>query len=336
MAVSTSLQIEIENFPLRAPLRISGYVFSTFPVVVVTLRRGEVAGRGEASGVYYRGETADGMVQQIEAMRGAVEAGLDRRRLRGLLPRGGARNALDCALWALEAQQAGCSVSALAGLGGTRPLRTTFTLGADAPHALAEGARAYAQAQAIKLKLAGDGLDGARIQAVRAARPDVWFGVDANQGLTRAGLVELLPLMVEARVALIEQPFPIGYEADLEGLGSPIPLAADESLQGLEDLPSLVGRFDVANIKLDKCGGLTEGLMMARRALQLGLKPMVGCMGGSSLAMAPAFVLGQLCPIVDLDGPIWLAEDRVPGVLYRDGEILCPAGVWGAAPAASC
>jgi len=130
-------------------------------------------------------------------------------------------------------------------------------------------------------------------------------------------------------VALIEQPFPIGSEADLDGLDSPIPLAADESVQGLKDLPSLVGRFDVANIKLDKCGGLTEGLMMVRRAEQLGLKAMVGCMGGSSLAMAPAFVLGQLCTIVDLDGPVWLAEDRVPGVRYAGGEITCPAELWG-------
>jgi L-alanine-DL-glutamate epimerase-like enolase superfamily enzyme len=325
----TSLQIEIETFPLRAPLRISGYVFSTFPVLVVTLRRGDHVGRGEASGVYYRGETVAGMTAQLEALRDTVEAGLDRRRLRQLLPRGGARNALDCALWALEAQQHGCSIAALAGIGEPQPLRTTFTLGADAPDAVAAGALAYTEAQAIKLKLAGDGFDGDRVEAARAARPDVWLGIDANQGLSRATLLTLMPRLVAARVALIEQPFPIGSEADLDELGSPIPLAADESVQGLEDLPALVGRFDVVNIKLDKCGGLTEGLMMVARAEQLGLKPMVGCMGGSSLAMAAGFVLGQRCSIVDLDGPIWLAEDRAPGARYEGGMIDCPAALWG-------
>ena len=329
MAPRIEMQVEVEQLPLRAPLRISGYTFTTFPAILVTLRAGGFVGRGEAAGVYYHGETADGMRRQVEAVRAEIEAGIDRQGLLTLLPRGGARNAVDCALWDLEAQRDGCSVAELAGLGRARALRTTFTLGADDPAAVAAGAVAYVEARAVKLKLAGDGLDAERVRAARAARPDVWLGVDANRGFSRASLAALMPVLIEARVQLIEQPFPIGRDADLDGVASPIAIAADESLQGLEDLDRLVGRVDVANIKLDKCGGLTEGLAMALRARQLGLTPMVGCMAGTSLAMAPAWILGQLCAYVDLDGPIWLARDRSPRACYADGQIFCPGELWG-------
>jgi L-alanine-DL-glutamate epimerase-like enolase superfamily enzyme len=165
---------------------------------------------------------------------------------------------------------------------------------------------------------------------VRAARPDVWLGVDANQGLDRARLEDLLPALVDAGVSLVEQPVPVGEDAALDRLRSPIPLAADESVQGLSDLPALQGRYDVVNIKLDKCGGLTEGLAMARAAPEFGLKVMVGNMCGTSLAMAPSFVLGQLCDIVDLDGPLLLGRDRSVPVTYKNGQIDCPDGLWGA------
>jgi L-alanine-DL-glutamate epimerase-like enolase superfamily enzyme len=218
----------------------------------------------------------------------------------------------------------------IAGLDRPRPLLTTFTVGANNPEKMALDARAYTQAKAIKLKLTGQPVDADRVRAVRAARPDVWLGVDANQGFTRASLETLMPVLVECRVELIEQPFKIGQEAQLDGFKSPIPLAADESAQGLADVAGLVGRFNVVNIKLDKCGGLTEGLAMAREARRLGLDVMVGNMVGTSLAMAPSCLIGQLCKVVDLDGPVFLSTDRDPPVRYENGTISSPEALWGA------
>jgi L-alanine-DL-glutamate epimerase-like enolase superfamily enzyme len=169
------------------------------------------------------------------------------------------------------------------------------------------------------------------VRAVRRARPDVWLAVDANQGFSRAFLEEMLPVLVDARVELIEQPLPVGREADLDGFKSPIPIAADESAQTIADLPKLMNRFNIVNIKLDKCGGLTSGLAMASAARQFGLGVMVGNMMGTSLAMAPAFLVGQLCDIVDLDGPLLLRDDRKPSVEYKDGDIWCSEDVWGGA-----
>jgi L-alanine-DL-glutamate epimerase-like enolase superfamily enzyme len=195
---------------------------------------------------------------------------------------------------------------------------------------MAKGALHYRDAKAIKLKLTGEPLDADRVRSVREACPDVWLGVDANQGFTRPFLENLMPVLLAADVALVEQPFPVGYESLLDGFASPIPIAADESAQSFDDLAGLVGRFRTVNIKLDKCGGLTQGLAMAREAARLGLDVMVGNMLGTSLAMAPSFLLGQLCSVVDLDGPIFLAEDRTPAINYRDGMIECPETLWGA------
>jgi L-Ala-D/L-Glu epimerase len=326
-----TLQIGVEKWPLKAPFRITGYTFVAVDVVIATVScRGQV-GRGEAAGVYYRGETAVSMTTQIEAVRGDIEAGIDREGLRRLLPAGGARNAVDCALWDLEARLSGIPAWKLAGLNAPVPLVTTFTLGADDPQKMAQLASSYVGAQAIKLKLTGTAVDADRVRAVRAARPEAWLAVDANQGFTRASLADLMPTLVDARVGLIEQPFPIGREADLDGLRSPIPIAADESVQDLKDVAGLVGRFDVVNIKLDKSGGLTEALAMARQAHALGLDVMVGNMTGTALAMAPAALVGQLCRIVDLDGPIFLQNDRSPGVVYENGTVWCPPEVWGGA-----
>jgi L-alanine-DL-glutamate epimerase-like enolase superfamily enzyme len=204
-----------------------------------------------------------------------------------------------------------------------------FTCGADQPQEMAAKARSYTSARAIKLKLTGDEVDTARVRAVRDARPEVRLSVDANQGFSRAFLDRLMPTLVESRVALLEQPFPVGQEGWLDGFRSPIPIAADESVQSLVDIPRLVGRFDVVNIKLDKAGGLTEGLAMARAAEALGLKAMIGNMLGTSLAMAPGFLVGQLCSVVDLDGPILLKRDRVDPVDYTDGWMTCPEALWG-------
>ncbi|WP_034159810.1 dipeptide epimerase [Sphingomonas sp. ERG5] len=332
MTVRTRLSLDyvVESLPLAKPFRISGHVFTETPVVVATISDGDHAGRGEASGVYYLGDDVAAMRVAIDGVRDAIEAGVTREQLLQLLPAGGARNAIDCALWELEARRSGTPVWESAGVPQPCPLRTTFTLGADDPEVMAEGARSYAQALALKLKLTGDlDIDIARVQAVRAARPECWIGVDANQGFAIGDLDTLVAALVAANVQLLEQPLARGREADLDGYQCPIPLAADESALTLGDVEGLVGRFNVVNIKLDKCGGLTEGLAIARRARELGLGVMVGNMVGSSLAMGPAFVLGQLCDIVDLDGPIFLATDRIPSIRYEHGNAWCGEDVWG-------
>jgi len=327
---SVTLQVEVEELPLKEPFRITGRTFTSMQVVVVIVGSEGYVGRGEASGIYFRADDdVPGILKAIESVRPVVEAGIDRVALQSLLPPCGARNALDCALWDLEAKRAHRAVWQLAQLAQPRPLLTTFTLGADTPDRMTTGALGFPQAKALKLKLTGQAEDADRVRQVRAARQDTWLAVDANQGFTRAGFEQLLPVLIEARVQLVEQPLPLGQEAELENLRSPIPIAADESVLGLEDLPRLVGRFDAINIKLDKCGGLTEGLAMAHAARRLGLAVMVGNTIGSSLATAPAFLVGQLCSVVDLDGPALLATDRSPGVVYTEGKITCSDAVWG-------
>ncbi|MGH8635182.1 MAG: dipeptide epimerase [Burkholderiales bacterium] len=326
------MQVRIERLPFRLPFRISGYTFTESPAVFVTLRQDGFEGRGEAAGVYFLDDTPERMAGILESLRARVESGVSREELQRILPIGGARNAVDCALWELDARRAGRPVWRLAGLDRVTPLVTTFTLGAEAPEAMAEGAVRLAGARALKLKLSGDpALDAERVKAVRAARPEVWLGVDANQGFSIESFAGLIPVLTQARVQLIEQPLARGRESDLDGFDCPIELAADESVLGIADIAPLVGRFDVLNIKLDKCGGLTEALSMALEARRLGLKVMVGNMVGTSLAMAPAFVLGQLCDYVDLDGPTFLADDPPPAVRYENGTIWCGPEVWGGA-----
>ena len=327
-----TLSVTAESLRLAQPFRIAGYLFDAFEVVVVTLSDGRHRGRGEAGGVYYLGDDVPHMLQLLDQATDAIEAGASRELLRALLPPGGARNAVDCALWELEAARAGVPVWRLAGQDPPRALCTTFTLGADDPAAMAQTARRHAQARAIKIKLTGElDLDLARVGAIRAARPDVWLGVDGNQGFAPGQLEALIAGLQAHDVALLEQPLARGQEATLDGLRSPIPIAGDESILSLADIAPSVGRYDIVNIKLDKCGGLTEGLLMAEEARRLGLGVMVGNMGGSSLAMGPSFVLGQQCDIVDLDGPVFLTNDRQPCVTYRDGDIWSGPEVWGGA-----
>lgn len=326
-----SLEVVVESLPLASPFRISGHVFTVSDVVIASVSGGRNTGRGEAAGVYYLDDDVPAMIAAIEAARADIERGLSREDLRGLMPPGGARNAIDAALWELEARQSGRPVWELAGLAhAPRPIVTTFTLGADTPQAMAKGALAFADPKALKLKLTGElAIDIARVQAVRAAKPGCWIGVDANQGYTIDQLDVLIDALLASDVKLLEQPLRRGREADLDGFERRIPIAADESVLSLEDVPGLVGRFDVVNIKLDKCGGLTEGLAMARTAHDLGLQVMVGNMVGSSLSMAPAFILGQLCDVVDLDGPIFLAQDRTPSIVYDKGTAWCSEALWG-------
>jgi L-Ala-D/L-Glu epimerase len=326
---SLALQVEIEHWRLKSPFRITGYTWEAVQVVVVTLTKDGHRGRGEAAGVHYRGETAASLARQIEALRPSIEKGVSLSSLQDLVGPGGARNALDCALWDLLAKLNKVSVSALAELPAPQPLVTTFTCGADRPQAMAAAACAYPGARAIKLKLTGEASDLDRVRAVRDAMPGVWLGVDANQGFTRAVLEQMIPMLLDERVALIEQPLPVGQDALLDRLTSPIPIAADESAQSSRDLEELPGRYNVVNIKLDKCGGLTEGLVMLKVARALGLECMVGNMLGTSLAMAPACLVGQSCAVVDLDGPIFLQSDRMTDLRYENGRILYPGNLWG-------
>lgn len=326
------LETSIENWPFKEPIRITGYTFTGFDFLIARLSRHGSTGRGEATGVYYRQDVPERAVAQLSTLAAALADGIDREQLRHLLPPGCARNALDAALWELQSLESGRPVWDLAGMTEPKPLLTTHTLGAERPEAIvATTLRDYPDAKALKLKLTGEPIDAERVRAIRHIRPDAWIGVDANQGFTPASLRELLPTLVECGVGLIEQPFAVAREADLEGLDLPIPVAADESVQCLADLPAMAGRFDIINIKLDKCGGLTEGLLMAAEARRLGLGVMVGNMVGTTLAMAPAFLLGQLCDFCDLDGPLALARDRVPAATYAGGHVFVPDAAWGAA-----
>ena len=328
--------VAVETYRLAEPFRISGHCFETADVVYVALDDGKHRGRGEAAGVYYMNDDVAHMTQALREARADIEAGPTRQELRRILPPGGARAAVDAALWELEALRAGTTAWRLAGLTSVHPVRTTLTVSVDSVEAMTARAVKYASAKAIKVKLTGElDVDLARVRSIRAARPDVWLGVDANQGYSIDKLPALIRGLCEQRVLLLEQPLPRGREADLQGFKSLIPLAADESILSLEELPKAIGRFDVVNIKLDKCGGLTEGLLMAEEAQRLGLDVMVGTMVGTSLATAPAFILAQQCSIVDLDGPTFLVEDRAPAVVYRDGDLFAGDDVWGAAPGAA-
>lgn len=331
MQPALRLSAQIVKLPLKQPFHITGYTFTACDALVVSLHDGEFTGHGEGLGVYYRNDTPASMLRQVERVRERIECGVSREQLLQLLPAGGARNAVDCALWDIEARRGNTSVWQLAGLPRPESLLTTYTLSADDPDEVGEAARGYADAgaRALKLKLTEDDLNAERVRAVRAACPVAWLMVDANQGLTRESLAQMLPTFMENDVAVVEQPFPVGSEAWFDGLRYPIPLAADESVQDGDDLSRLDGRVQVINIKLDKCGGLTAGLALAREATQRGFRLMVGNMGGTSLSMGPAFVLGSLCSVVDLDGPMFIQADRQPGVSYRDGHIWCPDGIWG-------
>ncbi len=326
-----TVRLTLERFAYRQPFRISGHVFVEARLLVAAITEDGRTGRGEGAPVYFLGEDADHMLAEAERVTPAIADGCSRATLQALLPAGGARNALDCALWDLEAKLTGTPAWALAGLARPpQPLRCVLTLGADTPERMAEAAAALDPAAPIKAKLTGEpALDAARLEALRAARPEAWIGVDANQGFDRAGLLQLLPVLETLKIALVEQPLRRGDEAAMEGLPRGIPFVADESALTLLDTDRLPGRFAMVNIKLDKCGGLTEALLIARRARDLGLRLMVGNMVGSSLAMAPGFLLGQLCDLVDLDGPTFLAADRDPAVTYHAGCIHCPQALWG-------
>jgi L-alanine-DL-glutamate epimerase-like enolase superfamily enzyme len=327
---SRALKVEKAAIRFAEPFRITGYVFEAMPSIVAEISERGHVGTGEAAGVYYLGDDQQHMLTTIEGIRSEIEGGLTREDLQVVLPASGGRNALDCALWELEAKLSGIPVWQLADVPKPRPLVTTFTLPADDPIVLATKIGRLAFAKSIKLKLDGDiEMDRERMRVVRAARLDAWLAVDANQGFQPVDLDALAEAARDHSVSLIEQPLKRGDEASLDGWKPGIPVAADESILNLAELQERARYFDVINIKLDKCGGLTEALKMARAARLFGKQLMVGNMGGSTIAMAPAFVLAQLCDVIDLDGPHGLADDPLAAQIYRDGAVFIPETIWG-------
>lgn len=330
------LRCRIVQRALREPFSIAGTIYDAFETVVVEISEEGRLGRGEGAPLGYRGQTVSRLLAWIEAVRPLVEDGCDRHDLRQVMAPSGARNAIDCALWDLEAQRTGAPVWAMAGLAEPCPVRTTFTIGCDSPETMAASALRWTEARALKLKLCGDDDDAARIAAVRAARPEVWLAVDANRSLSQVSFGALRPALLAAEIALVEQPLDVGADDAIAALDSPIPVVADESFQALTDLAGLVGRFDGINIKLDKCGGLTEAILIVEQARTLGLSVMVGNMGGSSLAMAPAAMIAGYCDHVDLDGPIYLESDEEPPTDYGAGLFSVPPALWGSQRVAAC
>ena len=325
-------QVTREPLAMRfaQPFRISGYRFDAMPSVGVRIEQSGLIGRGEAAGVYYLGDDQPAMLAAIDSIVPQLCAGLDRQGLQNALPPCGARNAIDCALWELESCISGTPVWRLAGLDPPKPKITTFTLPADDPANLERKARDLVFAKAIKLKFDGDlTADSERLRVIRSVFPGTWIAIDANQGYNAASLDALEQLLVKNRVALLEQPLPRGSDRDLDGWRPPFLIAADESILSLGELEVLGALYDVINIKLDKCGGLTEALAMARRALAMGKEVMVGNMGGSGLAMAPAFLVAQLCSVVDLDGPWGLADQTDARLLFKGARVDIPEGYWG-------
>jgi L-alanine-DL-glutamate epimerase-like enolase superfamily enzyme len=325
------LRIDAESWAYKVPFRVSRGAEAALEVIVVTLddSSGHI-GRGEAAGVDYHGETIASMRAQIETVRSRLERGIDFADLAALLPPGGARNAVDCALWDLIAKQRRSPVWELAGVAHPRRLTSSITLGIDTDAAVAEGARRYAEWPLIKVKVDGKRhLDALRL--VRAAvSPAAGIIVDPNQAWDCDLLNRLAPELKSLGVVLIEQPVPHGQDATLGGYTGEVRLAADESVNDRADLESIKDWYQVVNVKLDKTGGLTEALALARDARALELQVMVGCMAGTSLAMAPGMVAGQLAEFVDLDGPLLHAEDREHGIQYDRGLMQLPSTeLWG-------
>lgn len=317
------------DWPYSRPFRIAYQTSTVAETVQVRLTDGAYVGRGEALGVSYHGETVESILAQLDAVKPSLCAGVSRAELMTLMPAGGARNAVDCALWDLEAKRIGKRAWQLAGFPSVRPIVTDYTIGLDTPEAMGEIAATLRNVPVLKLKLCGED-DLARVLAVRAARPDARLIVDANQAWTDRDLEDLGPRFAEIGVALIEQPLPVGRDDALAGYRHPVPLCADESCQTTESLAELVGKYQYVNIKLDKTGGLTEALRLAREAERQKFKLMVGCMAGSSLSMAPAFVIAQLCEFADLDGPLLSSADITPAIQYKHGWMSPPEPLlWG-------
>jgi L-alanine-DL-glutamate epimerase-like enolase superfamily enzyme len=318
-----------QRFGLRAPFRIARGVKTAADVITVTIRQGAHEGRGEGVPYPRYGETIEGALADIAAMAPLIERGGSRMDLSAAMAAGAARNAIDNALWDLEARIAGTSVAALADCTAPGPVASAITIAIDTLEAMEAAAARAALVPLLKVKVDRDNA-AAQIAAVRAAAPVPRLIVDPNESWTMAEVVALQDLLVAHRVDLLEQPLPAGAEDDLAGFASRVPICADESLHTAADLDALVGRYAYVNIKLDKTGGLTEALALVDAARTKGFGLMVGCMVCSSLGIAPALLIAGGAAFVDLDGPLWLSDDRAGGVVDEGGMLSPPApGFWG-------
>jgi L-Ala-D/L-Glu epimerase len=325
----SALSVRIERWPLSAAFTISRGAKTEAVVVVAEVSDGDIRGRGECVPYARYGETVEAVAAAIEAMRGPLARGLDRTELQSAMPAGAARNALDCALWDLEAKRTGRSVHALLNLPPPRPLITAYTISLDAPEAMAQAAAGAADRPLLKVKLGG-GPDPERIGAVRRAAPKSELIVDANEAWRAEDLAGNLSACAQAGVTLVEQPLAATDDAALALVARPIAVCADESVHDRASLAALAGKYDVVNVKLDKAGGLTEALMLAAEAQRLGFGLMVGCMVATSLAIAPAVLLAQRARVVDLDGPLLLSFDRPHALRYEASLVHPPTpDLWG-------
>jgi L-Ala-D/L-Glu epimerase / N-acetyl-D-glutamate racemase len=323
------LKVYPRSWRMKEPFVIARGSQDTVEAIVVELAALGTTGRGEAVGVPYRGETPASMAVDVEGVRQAVETGASRQDLLRLLPAGGARNALDAALWDLEAKLGGIPAWQAAGMERGGAVTTALTIGIRALAAYEQAAAGLADHPWIKVKVDRSAPLEA-IQAVRRGAPNARLVVDANQSWTVADVRAWGPVLAELNVGLLEQPVAAGQDEGLTGLQCPVPICADESINTVDDLPRLAGRYDFINIKLDKTGGLTAALALARAAQGAGLRLMSGCMAGSSLAMAPAMVLAQICEVNDLDGPWLQSEDWPGGIVYERGVMSPPwPAFWG-------
>ncbi|MEJ2172278.1 MAG: dipeptide epimerase [Woeseiaceae bacterium] len=319
----------LENWLALIPFRISRHTWDDFPCVVCEIEQDGMIGRGEALGVYYLGETEKTMLEQLNSIAPELGKGANRRDLLELLPAGGARSAADAALWDLEAQLSGVSAWQTAGVSAS-PVETVFTIGLEAePEEMGARAAAATDLTLFKIKLNAD-RPVERIAAIREARPDARLVVDVNEGWDFDQLRDVAPALADLGVSMIEQPLKRGQDEELEDYESPLPLCADESCQHIGELGPVARRYRMINIKLDKCGGLTHGLELATAAREENLGLMVGCMGGTSLCMAPMHVLAQKADFVDIDGPLLLKNDRLGGFIYKRGLVSLPERrFWG-------
>lgn len=316
----------VENWPLKAPFRISRGTKSSAHVVVVEIEEDGLTGYGECVPYARYGETAATVTDAIKQAGQHIRNGVCRNELQELIPAGAARNALDCALWDLATKQAGTTLAQIAGVSPFVATPTARTISIDSAENMARAAESVTGGL-IKIKLGGTDVEK-MLAAVRGAAPEAAIIVDANEAWSMDELLSYMPALIETRVALIEQPLPEGRDEDLRNFKSPIPLCADESCHTSSDVDRLAGLYDALNIKLDKTGGLTEALRLRRAAEDRGLIVMIGCMVCTSLGIAPAFALVEGLEFVDLDGPLWLKQDRPGGcVLNNDGHLIPPVGL---------
>jgi L-alanine-DL-glutamate epimerase-like enolase superfamily enzyme len=324
-----TLHAQHDRFALTHPFRIARGVKTAADVITVTLREGDLVGRGEGVPYPRYGESIESALAAVEQVRELIESGGDRPDLLRALEPGAARNAIDCALWDLEARRSGRDVASLIGAPAPERLASALTIVIDTPEAMARVAAAVAHAPLLKIKVDAAEPE-AQIRAVRAAAPDADLIVDPNESWDQKLVQAMQPLMGEMRVALLEQPVAAGSDEWLEGFTPVVPICADESVHVAADLDTIARRYQAVNVKLDKAGGLTAALELAHAARERGLRLMTGCMVSSSLSIAPALHVARMSDFVDLDGPIWLREDRQGGVRDEGGLLHPPAaGFWG-------